>query len=152
MPGHISHCPTTHLRQLVKVSKPGWRGYFLTDQGRHMSLSGTMPRPETGQFVQFSELWRFWKFLFHSSINTISTKRETMQGIFTKWVMTEAALLRWRIIFFYCCQGNIGGFYFIFYFYWRIVALPRCVSFYCTAKWISYTCTYIPSFFNFLSI
>lgn len=31
MPGHISHsphCPATHSNQLVKVSKPGWRGFF----------------------------------------------------------------------------------------------------------------------------
>ena len=31
-------------------------------------------------------------------------------------------------------------------FYWRIVALHCCVSFYCTAKWISHMYTYIPSF------
>ena len=31
-------------------------------------------------------------------------------------------------------------------FYWSIVALQCCVSSYCRAKWISHTCTYIPSF------
>ena len=29
-----------------------------------------------------------------------------------------------------------------FYFYWRIVALQSCISFYCTAKWISYAYRY----------
>ena len=29
-------------------------------------------------------------------------------------------------------------------FYWSTVALQGCVSFYCTAKWTSYTYTYIP--------
>ena len=28
-------------------------------------------------------------------------------------------------------------------FYWSIVALQCCISFYCIAKWISCTCTYI---------
>ena len=34
----------------------------------------------------------------------------------------------------------------VFLFDWSIVALQCCVSFYCRAKWISHTCTYIPSF------
>ena len=33
-----------------------------------------------------------------------------------------------------------------------IVALQCCVSLYCTAKWISYMYTYIPSFLDFLPI
>ena len=36
-------------------------------------------------------------------------------------------------------------------FYWGIVAFQCCISFYCTAKWISYTYTYIPSFLDFCS-
>ena len=35
--------------------------------------------------------------------------------------------------------------------YWSTVDLQCCVSFRCTAKWISYTDTYVPSFFSFFS-
>ena len=34
-------------------------------------------------------------------------------------------------------------------FHWSIVALQCCVSFYCIAKWISCTCTYILSLISF---
>ena len=42
-------------------------------------------------------------------------------------------------------------FYFIFInFYWSRVALQPCVSFFCTERRISYTCTYIPFLLDFL--
>ena len=37
-------------------------------------------------------------------------------------------------------------FFLIFILYWSIVGLQCCVSFRCTAKWFSYTYTYISSF------
>jgi len=36
--------------------------------------------------------------------------------------------------------------FFFLTFYWSIVDLQCCISFRCTAKWISYICTYIHSF------
>ena len=37
---------------------------------------------------------------------------------------------------------------FFFYIYWTIVDSQCCISFQCTAKWISYTYTYIHSFLD----
>lgn len=37
-----------------------------------------------------------------------------------------------------------------FFFEWSVVALLCCVSFYCTAKCLSHTCTCVPSFLDFL--
>ena len=60
--------------------------------------------------------------------------------IFIKWILP------------YCLLSQIL-FYFIFInFYWSVVALQYCVSFYCTAKQISYMYTYIPYFLDFLPI
>ena len=45
--------------------------------------------------------------------------------------------------------GVFGSHLFLLsYFYWSIVALQCCVSFYCIAKWISHTYTYFPPFFG----
>ena len=57
-------------------------------------------------------------------------------GFFTISTTWEAP--RWESIF----KNN---------FYWSIVALKCCVSFYCTAKCIRYTYTFIPSFGGFPS-
>ena len=38
------------------------------------------------------------------------------------------------------------------FFYWNIVALQYCVSFYCKVTWISYMYTHIPSFLDFFFI
>ena len=40
-------------------------------------------------------------------------------------------------------------FFFYFNFYWNVLDLQYCVSFLCTAEWISYTYTYVHSVFRF---
>ena len=42
--------------------------------------------------------------------------------------------------------------FYYYWFHWSIVTLQRCVHVYYTAKWISYTCSCISSFLDFLAI
>ena len=57
----------------------------------------------------------------------------------------DSVVLLWKGISFFnvCILIN---------FYWSIVDLPCCVSFRCTAKWISYTYRYIHSFLDSIPI
>ena len=61
------------------------------------------------------------------------------------WVQNQVSEL-WAFL---CVCFFIILMYFILlkkFFYWSVVDLQCCVSFRCTAKWISYTYTYIHSF------
>ena len=49
-------------------------------------------------------------------------------------------------------SANHDSFFFLINFYWCMVALQCCVSFYCITKWISHTHTYMPSVLDFLPI
>ena len=59
-------------------------------------------------------------------------------------------MISWMVQF-YCAEFLRGPckFYFILNFYWSMAALQCYVSFCCTAMWISYTDTSIPSFLDF---
>ena len=57
------------------------------------------------------------------------------------WLWKECIARLITIIF-----AKLKIFMFLKDFYWSIVALQCCASFYCTAKWISYRYTHIPSF------
>ena len=50
------------------------------------------------------------------------------------------------------CSSSLLNVLFEKLFYWSSVALQSCIIFCCTAKWISYTYTYIPSVLDFLPI
>ena len=73
-----------------------------------------------------------------------------------QWQFTSADLEQWSSQFLrlQLCIPVSG--YFLIYvffkinFYWCIVALQCCVSFWCTAKWISYTYMYMHYFLDFL--
>ena len=56
-----------------------------------------------------------------------------------------------HILFIFNFLSKFSGFFFLT-FYWSIVTLQCYVSFYCIARWISYTETYIPSCLDFLPI
>ena len=47
-----------------------------------------------------------------------------------------------------CVKQSLGVLFSFFNFYWSIVDLQCCVSFRCTAKWVTYTNTYIHSFLD----
>ena len=53
--------------------------------------------------------------------------------------------IKHKIIF--CSQAETS-FYLFLFFYWSLIDLQSHVIFRCTAKWISYTCTYIHSFLD----
>ena len=53
---------------------------------------------------------------------------------------------KWQLLWVY------WSYLFVFGFYWSIVELQHCISFYCIAQWISYMYTYSLSFGDFLPI
>ena len=56
-----------------------------------------------------------------------------------------------QFTFLFYCGWVVSCFFFI-NFYWRIVDLQCCITFYCTSQWISYTYTYIHSSLDFFPI
>ena len=49
------------------------------------------------------------------------------------------------LLYSFSCYLNIIQWTCIMLFFWSIIALQCCASFFCTMKWISYVYTYIPS-------
>ena len=91
-----------------------------------------------GQSLNSFPVWQPSFILYNATLNkwlarlSQQRKRDSMVYFFL------LLLLTWSFIF--------------IFFYWSIVTLQYCVNLHCTAKWISYTYTYIPSFLEFLLI
>ena len=97
------------------------------------------------------KLWNGQKRLLGGPFNRrLSLLQWTLQGFsdplgmwFGLSLFLFCSVLMWRVVnmFFFCIFS-----FFLYFLYWSIFDLQCCVSFRCTAKWLTYTYTYIYSF------
>ena len=109
-------------------------------QGQLPPLSSSLPAPSSTS----AEVKQ------HLCLTSLSHHSQDQEGFYFFFLLLSHDFLL-KVSFTLLCLGLYLQFAILFYFkilYWCIVGLQCCVSSRWTAKWISYTYTYIYSFFD----
>ena len=117
----------------------------------------TSSRKDVRQMMAFNEIWGVcgmlhWRGVTGAEIWQMGGGRWTKawrQRRRSKEVRAEFFWTSERQFSTWAAHWNFLLFHFLKTFHWSRVDLQRCVSFRCTAKWITYTCTGIHSFSDY---